>query len=134
MNIIAIFVVAYSLQHMQVTVAQTVVLVILIQETFQKIMKTMKTMKTIGENFLVMRKDGLLSVVQNRNYRTKDNKVHIKRHVFNVTGNVEDLEEGDILREDNLDFQMKRVKYMKDGRQHSKIIMLLYGWEKVEED
>lgn len=94
----------------------------------------MKTMKTIGENFLVMRKDGLLSVVQNRNYRTKDNKVHIKRHVFNITGNVEDLEEGDILREDNLDFQMKRVKYMKDGRQHSKIIMLLYGWEKVEED
>ena len=131
MNIIAIFVVAYGLQHMQVTVAQTVVLVILIRETFQKIMKTMKT---IGENFLVMRKDGLLSVVQNRNYRTKDNKVHIKRHVFNVTGNVEGLEEGDILREDNLDFQMKRVKYMKDGRQHSKIIMLLYGWEKVEED
>lgn len=134
MNIIAIFVVAYGLQHMQVTVAQTVALVILIRETFQKIMKTMKTMKTIGENFLVMRKDGLLSVVQNRNYRTKDNKVHVKRHVFNVTGNVEDLEEGDILREDNLDFQMKRVKYMKDGRQHSKIIMLLYGWEKVEED
>ena len=134
MNIIAIFVVAYGLQHIQVTVAQTVALVILIRETFQKIMKTMKTMKTIGENFLVMRKDGLLSVVQNRNYRTKDNKVHVKRHVFNVTGNVEDLEEGDILREDNLDFQMKRVKYMKDGRQHSKIIMLLYGWEKVEED
>ena len=131
MNIIAIFAVAYVLQHRQVTVAQTVVLVILIRETFQKIMKTMKT---IGENFLVMRKDGLLSVVQNRNYRTKDNKVHIKRHVFNITGNVEDLEEGDILREDNLDFQMKRVKYMKDGRQHSKIIMLLYGWEKVEED
>ena len=86
-----------------------------------------------GENFLVTRKDGFLSVVQNRSYRTKDGKEHIERRVFNVAGNTEGLEEGDILRSDNLDFTLKRVKYTEDGKQCSKTVMLLYGWEKAEE-
>lgn len=86
-----------------------------------------------GENFLVTREDGFLSVVQNRNYRTKDNKVHTEKCVFNIAGNTEGLKEGDILRADNLDFTFKRVKYTEDGKQCSKIIMLLYGWEKAEE-
>lgn len=30
-----------------------------------------------------------------------------------------------------LDFDLKIVKYTKDGKQCSKIIMLLYGWEKA---
>lgn len=86
-----------------------------------------------GGNFLVTRENGVLSVVQNRNYKTADNKVHTEKCVFNITGNVEGLEEGDILRADNLDFDLKRVKYTEDGKQCSKIIMLLYGWEKAEE-
>jgi hypothetical protein len=32
-----------------------------------------------------------------------------------------------------LDFSLKRVKYTEDGKQGSKIIMWLYGWEKAEE-
>lgn len=86
-----------------------------------------------GENFLVTRENGLLSVVQNRRYKTQDNKVHTEKCVFNIAGNVEGLEEGDMLRADNLDFDLKGVKYTEDGKQCSKIIMLLYGWEKVEE-
>ena len=86
-----------------------------------------------GENFLVTREDGFLSVVQNRSYKTIDNKVHTEKCVFNIAGNVEGLEEGDILRADNLDFDLKRVKYTEDGKQRGKIIMLLYGWEKLEE-
>ena len=82
-------------------------------------------------NFLVTRENGFLSVVQSMNYRTKDNKVHDEKCVFNVAGNVEGLEEGDILRADNLNFDFKRVKYMEDGKQCSKIVMLLYGWEKA---
>ena len=86
-----------------------------------------------GENFLVTRENGFLSVVQNRKCRTKDNKVHTERFVFNVSGNTEGLKEGDVLRADNLDFTLKRVKYTEGGKQCSKIIMLLYGWEKAEE-
>lgn len=86
-----------------------------------------------GGNFLVIRENGFLSVVQNRNYKTKDNKVPTEKFVFNIAGNTEGLKEGDILRADNLDFTLKRVKYTEDGKQCSKIIMLLYGWEKVEE-
>lgn len=86
-----------------------------------------------GENYIVTRENGFLSVVQNRNYKTADNKVHTEKCVFNIAGNVEGLEEGDILRADNLDFALKRVKYTEDGKQCSKIIMLLYGWEKAEE-
>ena len=82
-------------------------------------------------NFLVTRENGFLSVVHNMNYRMKDNKVHDEKCVFNVAGNVEGLEEGDILRADNLNFDFKRVKYMEDGKQCSKIVMLLYGWEKA---
>ena len=85
------------------------------------------------ENYVVIRENGFLSVVQNRNYRTKDNKVHTEKCVFNIAGNVEGLEEGDILRADSLDFTLKRVKYTEDGKKSSKIIMLLYGWEKAEE-
>lgn len=81
--------------------------------------------------FLVTRKNGFLSVVQNKNYRTKDNKVHTEKCVFNIAGNVEGLKEGDIICADNLDFDFKRVKYTEDGKQCSKIIMLLYGWEKA---
>ena len=86
-----------------------------------------------GGNFLVTRENGFLSVVQNRNCRTKGNKVRAEKCVFNIAGNVEGLEEGDILRADNLDFDLKRVKYTEDGKQCSKIIMLLYGWEKHRE-
>lgn len=86
-----------------------------------------------GENFLVTRENGFLSVVRNKNYRTKDSKVHAQKCVFNIAGNVEGLEEGDILRADSLDFDLKRVKYTEDGKQCSKIIMLLYGWEKAGE-
>ena len=86
-----------------------------------------------GENFLVTMENGFLSVARNRNCRTKDNKVRTERRVFNIAGNVEGLREGDILRADNLDFDLKRVKYTEDGKQRSKIIMLLYGWEKAEE-
>lgn len=86
-----------------------------------------------GENFLVTRENGFLSVVQDRSYRTKDSKAHTERRVFNIAGNTEGLEEGDILRADNLDFTLRRVKYTEDGKQCSKIIMLLYGWEKAEE-
>ena len=70
-------------------------------------------------NFLVTRENGFLSVVWNRSY------------VFNIAGNVEGLEEGDILRADNLDFTLKRVEYTEDGKRCGKIIMLLYGWEKA---
>ena len=84
-------------------------------------------------NFLVTKENGILSVVQNRNYRTKDNRVHTEKCIFNVAGNVEGLEEGDILRADNLDFDFKRVTYTEGGKQCIKIIMLLYGWEKAEE-
>ena len=84
-------------------------------------------------NFLVTRENGFLSVVWNRSYRTEDNKAHAERCVFNIAGNTEGLEEGDILRADSLDFALKRVKYTEDGKQRSKIIMLLYGWEKAEE-
>ena len=86
-----------------------------------------------GENFLVTRENGFLSVVQNRKCRAKDNTVHTERFVFNVAGNTEGLREGDVLRADNLDFTLKRVKYTEGGKQCSKIIMLLYGWEKAEE-
>ena len=86
-----------------------------------------------GENLLVTRENGFLSVVQNRKRRTKDNKARAEGFVFNVAGNTEGLEEGDVLRADNLDFTFKRVKYTEDGKQCSKIIMLLYGWEKAEE-
>ena len=84
-----------------------------------------------GGNFLVTRENGFLSVVRNRNCKTACNKVHAEKCVFNIAGNVEGLEEGDILRADNLDFDFKRVKYTEDGKQCSKIIMLLYGWEKA---
>lgn len=63
-------------------------------------------------NFLVTRESGFLSVVQNRNCRTKDKKVHAEKCIFNIAGNVEGLEE---------------------GKQCSKIVMLLYGWEKAGE-
>ena len=86
-----------------------------------------------GGNFLVTRENGFLSVVWNRSYRTEDNRVRTERCVFNVAGNVEGLEEGDILRADNLDFTFKRVEYTEDGKQCGKITMLLYGWEKAEE-
>ena len=46
-----------------------------------------------GDNFLVTRGNGFLSVVQNRNYRMKDNKVHAEKCVFNIAGNVEGLKE-----------------------------------------
>ena len=88
---------------------------------------------TAGENFLVTGENGFLSVVQNRRCRTKDDKAHAGRFVFNVAGNTEGLKEGDVLRADNLDFALKRVKYTEGGKQCSKIIMLLYGWEKAEE-
>lgn len=84
-----------------------------------------------GENYIVTRENGFLSVVQNRNCRTKDNKVLAEKCIFNIAGNVEGLEEGDMLKADNLDFDFKRVKYTEDGKQCSKIIMLLYGWEKA---
>lgn len=84
-----------------------------------------------GENYIVTRDNGFLSVVQNRNYKTQDNKVHTEKCVFNIAGNVEGLKEGDILRADNLDFTLKMVKYTKDGKKCNKIIMLLYGWEKA---
>ena len=84
-----------------------------------------------GGNFLVTRENGVLSVVRNRNCRTKDSKVHAEKFIFNIAGNVEGLEEGDILRADSLDFDFKRVKYTEDGRQCSKIVMVLYGWEKA---
>lgn len=84
-----------------------------------------------GENFLVTRENGVLSVAQNKNYRTKDNKVHTEKCVFNIAGNVEGLKEGDILRADSLDFDLKRVKYTEDGKKCSKIVMLIYGWEKA---
>lgn len=77
------------------------------------------------------RENGFLSVVQNRNCKTKGSKVHAEKCVFNVAGNVEGLEEGDILRADNLDFELKKVKYTEDGKQRSKIVMVLYGWEKA---
>lgn len=83
------------------------------------------------ENYVVTRGNGFLSVVQNMNYKTQDNKVHTEKCVFNIAGNVEGLKEGDILRADNLDFDLKRVKYTEDGKKCSKIIMLLYGWEKA---
>ena len=86
-----------------------------------------------GENYIVTRENGFLSVVQNRNHRTKDSKVHTEKYVFNIAGNVEGLKEGDILRADNLDFDLKRVEYTEDGKQCSKTVMLLYGWEKAEE-
>ena len=86
-----------------------------------------------GGNFLVTRENGFLSVVQDRSCRTEDNRVRTEKCVFNIAGNTEGLEEGDILRADNLDFDLKRVKYTEDGKQCSKIIMLLYGWEKLEE-
>ena len=86
-----------------------------------------------GGNLLVTRENGFLSVVQSRNYRTKDNKVHTEKCIFNIAGNTEGLKEGDILRADNLDFDFKRIKYTEDGKQCSTIIMLLYGWEKAEE-
>ena len=86
-----------------------------------------------GENYTVTKENGFLSVVQNRNYKTQGNKVHTEKCIFNIAGNVEGLKEGDILRADNLDFDLKRVKYTEDGKQCSKIIMLLYGWEKAEE-
>ena len=86
-----------------------------------------------GGNFLVTRENGFLSVVRNRSYRTKDNKAHTEKCVFNVAGNTEGLEEGDILRADSLDFTFKRVEYTEDGKQCGKIIMMLYGWEKAEE-
>ena len=84
-------------------------------------------------NFFVTRENGILSVVQNKNYRTKDNKVHTEKCVFNITGNTEGLKEGDILRADNLDFTLKKVKYTEDGKKCSKIVMFIYGWEKAEE-
>lgn len=84
-------------------------------------------------DFLVTRENGFLSVVRNKNYRAKDNRVRTEKCVFNVAGNTEGLEEGDILRADNLDFTFKRVEYTEDGKQCGKIIMLLYGWEKAEE-
>ena len=84
-------------------------------------------------DFLVTREDGFLSVVQDRSCKTIDSKVHTEKCVFNIAGNVEGLEEGDILRADNLDFDLKRVKYTEDGKQCSKTVMLLYGWEKAEE-
>ena len=84
-----------------------------------------------GENFLVTRENGVLSVVQNRSYRTKDNKVLTEKCVYNIAGNVEGLKEGDIILADSLDFDLKRVKYTEDGKQCSKIVMLIYGWEKA---
>lgn len=86
-----------------------------------------------GENFLVTREDGFLSVVQNRSYRTKDGKARTERRVFNVAGNTEGLEEGDILRSDSLDFVLRRAECTEDGKRRGKVIMLLYGWEKAEE-
>lgn len=86
-----------------------------------------------GENFLVKRENGFLSVVRYTKYRTGGGRVRTWKTVFNIAGNIEGLQEGDILRADNLDFTFKKVKYTEDGKQCSKIIMLLYGWEKVEE-
>ena len=86
-----------------------------------------------GGNFLVTRENGFLSVVRNRSYRTEDNKVHTEKCVFSIAGNTEGLEEGDILRADNLDFDLRRVEYTEDGRRCVKIVMFIYGWEKAEE-
>lgn len=86
-----------------------------------------------GENYIVARENGFLSVVRNRSYRTEDNKVHTEKCVFNIAGNTEGLEEGDILRADNLDFALRRVEYTEDGRRRVKIVMFIYGWEKAEE-
>lgn len=84
-------------------------------------------------DFLVTRENGLLSVVRNRSYRTKDNKVRTEKCFFNIAGNTEGLEEGDILRADSLDFDLRRVEYTEDGRRCGKIAMFIYGWEKAEE-
>lgn len=86
-----------------------------------------------GGSFLVTRENGFLSVVWNMGRRTEGGRAHTGRCVFNIAGNVEGLEEGDILRADNLDFTLKRVEYTEDGKRCGKIIMLLYGWEKAEE-
>lgn len=83
--------------------------------------------------FLVVRRNGRLSVVRSRSCGTEDSKGHNGGYVFDILGNTEGLKEGDILRADNLDFTFKRVEYTEDGKQCSKIIMLLYGWEKAEE-
>ena len=92
------------------------------------------SLDTAGGDFVVFRKNGVLSVAQNRNYRTADNKAHAEKCVFNIAGNIEGLEEGDILRADNLDFDLRRVEYTEDGKKCSKIVMFIYGWEKAEED
>ena len=83
-----------------------------------------------GGNFLVTRENGFLSVVRSVKRRASDGRERNGRLVFNIAGNTEGLEEGDILRADSLDFDLKRVEYTEDGKQRSKIIMLLYGWEK----
>ena len=67
-------------------------------------------------DFLVTRENGLLSVVRNRSCRTEDNRVRTDKCVFNIAGNIEGLEEGDILLADSLDFTFRRVKYTEDGR------------------
>ena len=96
------------------------------------LMEGFKTYAACG-NFLVIRENGLLSVVRSVKRRASDGRERNGRLVFNIAGNTEGLEEGDILLTDSLDFDLKRVKYTEDGKQRSKIIMLLYGWEKAEE-
>ena len=96
------------------------------------LMEDFRTYAACG-NFLVTRENGLLSVVRDRIYRTKDGREHAGRRVFNIAGNTEGLEEGDILRADSLDFTFRRVKYTEDGRRCGKIVMFIYGWEKAEE-
>lgn len=86
-----------------------------------------------GEKFVVARENGVLSVVRERTGRTSDGRKYTEKCAFNVAGNIEGLKEGDVLSTDTMDYALRRVKYTEDGRQRSKIIMLLYGWEKVEE-
>ena len=86
-----------------------------------------------GGNFLVTRENGFLSVVRSVKRRTSDGRERNGRLVFNIAGNTEGLEEGDILRADSLDFTLRRVEYTEDGRRCCKIVMFIYGWEKAEE-
>ena len=86
-----------------------------------------------GGNFLVTRENGFLSVVRSVKRRASDGRERNGRLVFNIAGNTEGLEEGDILRADSLDFTFRRVEYTEDGRRSGRIVMFIYGWEKAEE-
>lgn len=85
------------------------------------------------ENYVVTSNNGVLYVEQNRRYITTDKKEHTEKFIYQIVGNIDGLKEGDILRGYNLDFDLKRTKYTKDGKPQSKTMMWLHGWEKVEE-